>query len=370
MSFELECTGGSMPGKRFPVSEEKPKVFRIFRAGEEAGTVEIALQDGQAVITNRSPRTVLVNGIERTRFVLCNGDLVAIGKDTFLVHSDELSEGQVTQTINLPDLKQALADMAPAPSSRKTQPSPATPTAGGKPSTTSGRRPLAAAPVPHPTPSPEKDETRISYANPPQPVAKATAPVPATDAAARQRKHISASQLTAVPAAGGPGLLKKVQSVFTGRNDRQQLEALQQERETLLADAGRAVLSGDVLGLSENVLASILAGRPTVVAPGEVARTSLEQWRSARDRLVQVNAEIAALRQTMGLGPDPAALPVAGRVSMRGQDRSREERTFAVLDGMQTEAIDQAPPDLRPPPKQVEAKVSGPRRPIHARRTR
>jgi hypothetical protein len=402
MPFELECTGGAMPGKRFPISEGKSKVFRVFRAGQEAGTVEIELHDGQGVITNRSPRQVLVNGIERARFVLVNGDMVAIGKDTFLVHCDDRDEGMATQ-------------MMPGNTSYAPQPQghgctvcgaavdPQTGWSNGElglcanciakghtPRSLAEEGP-ALAPR-RPSPLPMAEPRRPSPA-PAEPVAEDVSGLPehkaetapyqapgvaaAAGAANRQRKQISASQSSSVPAGGNGSLLKKVQSVFSGRADRQHLDELQREREVLLMESGRHALLGDLFGLPESALAAILAGRQVTIAPGEVSRPTLEGWRAARDRLSLLDAEISALRKNLGLGPDLQSMPGGGMV-LRDQDKAREDRTFAALDGMQTESLEvelpssePAPASAKPAAQQAEQpKAVSQRRPIPPRRIR
>lgn len=401
MPFELECTGGAMPGKRFPISEGKSKVFRVFRAGQEAGTVEIELHDGQGVITNRSPRQVLVNGIERARFVLVNGDMVAIGKDTFLVHCDDRDEGMATQ-------------MMPGNTSYAPQPQghgctvcgaavdPQTGWSNGElglcanciakghtPRSLAEEGPALAPRRPCPLPAAEPRRPGPAPAAAVEPAAEDAAGMPehkaetapyqapgTAGAAIRQRKQISASQNSNVPAGGNGSLLKKVQSVFSGRADRQHLDELQRERETLLIESGRHALLGDLFGLPESALAAILAGRQITIVPGEVSRPTLEGWRAARDRLSLLDAEIAALRKNLGLGPDLQSMPGGGMV-LRDQDKAREDRTFAALDGMQTESLEvdlpasEPPPPAKPAQQQVERpKAISQRRPIQPRRIR
>lgn len=397
MPFELECTGGAMPGKRFPVAEGKPKVFRIFRAGAEAGTVEIELHDGQGVITNRSPRQVLVNGIERARFVLCNGDMVAIGKDTFIVHCDDRDEGLATQ------MMPGQAGYAPQPQGHGCTVCGAPVDAatgwtngqlglcaaciakGHTPRTLSDQGPALAPRKPSPLPLPApKAETAPYQAPAPEPAAEPKAetapyqapPAAAGAAAARQRKHISASQNTAVPAAGGSGsLLKKVQSVFAGRADRNHLEELQREREALLIETGRHALLGDLFGLPEAALTALLAGRAATIAPGDVARPTIERWRAARERLSLLDAEIAAMRKSLGLGPDLQSMP-GGGMMLRDQDKAREDRAFAALDGMQTESLEvEVPAAEQPQAARAAAAADKPkaisqRRPVQPRRIR
>jgi hypothetical protein len=158
----------------------------------------------------------------------------------------------------------------------------------------------------------------------------------------RHSRRISASRLTAVEPAGSgrEGLLSKVGRVFGRRDERyQRLDELQAERIERLAEAGRLVLSpGLGLGLGEAVVAALLQGQRVTLGASDCSTTGLEQWRSLRKRMDLMDAEIAALRHTLGMGPDPTTtLPQSP--TLRVDDRRQQERAFAALDGLSTDEL-------------------------------
>ncbi len=309
------------------------------RNGKEAGTVVIALEDGQCVFTNRSPKPVKINGVERVRSVLRHGDQVEIGHDIFTVRVDLDDEGSGTQLLPGAD--------------------PYSPVAmhrictlcggayeGGKGWTDGVRRLCGACIAKGMTPkhlpgmganqalaplsvSDRMARLEVDLDEPPAAVTPA-APVE------RQRRSISASMHSVVDDQGS--LLKKVQSVFGGRADKNKLEELHKERQDLLLESGRLVLTEAFLGLAEHTIADLLAGRITTVRPEEVARAALNHWRVARDRLALLDAEISAMRKALGLGFDQQAV-LAGAPAPRDLDRAREARAFAALDALNTEDL-------------------------------
>lgn len=337
MPLELECVAGAIPGKRFPVQTGSPQIFRMYHHGQETGTVVVELLDGQCVVTNRSPHPVLVNDSERSRSTLANGDRLAVGRDIFIVRADDRAEGVTTQ---------AVTNNAYAPHGR----SRACTVCGGPflPVTgwTDGTQALCADCI-------AKGHSPRSLGSAPA-LAPRPPPVPASDrqrpilagSSQRQRRTVSAS-MKALDQDGAGSLLGRLRGLLAGRRDRRRLAALAQERRELLQDAGRHALSQAFLGLPEEALNTLLAGRSATIDPLDLSRAGIDRWRAARERLALLDAEIAALRSRLGLGPDPERRRAA-EVNLRAKDQERVDRVFATLDGMSTMELDPVTDSVKP----------------------
>ncbi len=167
--------------------------------------------------------------------------------------------------------------------------------------------------------------------------------VPSSDSdRMRNSRRISASRLTAVEPAGSgrEGLLSKVGRVFGRRDERyKRLEELQAERLGRLAEAGRLALGpGLGLGLGEALVATLLQGGSIALSAADCSTIGLEQWRALRQRLDLLDAEIAALRRLLGLGPDPEST-LQQSPTLRVDGKRQQERAFAALDGLSTDEI-------------------------------
>jgi hypothetical protein len=157
----------------------------------------------------------------------------------------------------------------------------------------------------------------------------------------RHSRRISASRLTAVePASGREGLFSKVGRVFGRRDERfQRLEDLENDRIRLLAEAGRHALgSGGGLGLPESALNALLQGHGVTVRAEDLSTTDLERWRSQHQRMGLLDAEISALRRSLGLGQDPGS-QLQPAPDLRPDQKHQQERAFATLDGMSTDEL-------------------------------
>ncbi len=188
----------------------------------------------------------------------------------------------------------------------------------------------------------------------------------------RHSRRISASRLTAVEPAGSgrEGLLSKVGRVFGRRDERyQRLEELQAERLSRLAEAGRLALSpGLGLGLGEEMVCALLQGGSISLSAAHCSTTGLEQWRALRQRLDLLDAEIAAMRRMLGLGPDPEST-LQQSPTLRVDERRHQERAFAALDGLSTDEIGPLLGAAAPPPDDPQAPPSSGRlRPTRRRR--
>ena len=186
----------------------------------------------------------------------------------------------------------------------------------------------------------------------------------------RQSRRISASRLTAVEPAQREGLLSKVGKVFGRRDERQQrLVDLEADRAALLTEAGRHALGhGGSLGLPEKIVAALLAGGTVNVAASDLSPADIERWRAQRQRMVLLDAEIAALRKALGLGSDPQ-MHQQSSPTLRPDQKAMQDRAFATLDGLSTDELS------RPDPATiggiaVKSSSSGQQRPVPTRRRR
>jgi hypothetical protein len=191
----------------------------------------------------------------------------------------------------------------------------------------------------------------------------------------RRQRRLSASRLAQVdaPAAGKPGLLSKVGSVFANREERRRLETLEEERRGLIEQAGRIALSEhNGFGVPEHLMGALLKGVAVNLRLQDLSIAAVERWRTLRQRVALLDAEIAALRTTLALGPDPTV--VNPPEPLRADHLERQNRTFAALDAVGTEdlanedanvdevAIDPVPsPRPRPEPPRPRAEPARPR---------
>lgn len=185
-----------------------------------------------------------------------------------------------------------------------------------------------------------------------------TAPASDRQPAAQQRR-ISASRMAAVEPASNQssGLLKRVSAAFSGRAEKQRLEELEAERRKALIEAGRRSLGeGGAFGVSGDDLARLQRGQPATLDPARLP--GLQRWREDRQRLVRLDAEIAALRQALGLGADPEAVILVAP-TLKSDEKAKLERAFATMDAVATQEMAgeqpaQPPAGMRqrsPPPR-------------------
>ncbi len=182
----------------------------------------------------------------------------------------------------------------------------------------------------------------------------AHAPPPANDSdRQRQQRRISASRLTSVePQPSASGLLKRVSAAFSGRAEKQRLDELESERRSALIEAGRRSLAdGSAFGLSAPNLTALNRGQPVTLHPDQLP--GLVRWRDDRKRLVRLDAEIAALRQALGLGADPDAVILT--TPLKSDELQKTDRAFATMDAVGTQELAESPagaaPIKRTPPR-------------------
>jgi hypothetical protein len=322
MRFVLEAADGS---RRVEVRHDRPLVIRLNRQGAPSGEISVTVLGAILHLANRSDATCLVNGQ-----VVADGDLLP---------GDELTLGANRYRVV------SLAGDTPA----TTAPQPAAP--------------VQAA---HRTPPTGSSPPEVEVVDPSPPPARPSPPPGLSDSdRIRRQRRISASHQANIGAPPNTsissGLLKRVSSVFGGR-ERQRMEELETERRAALVEAGRSCLDeGAGLGIPPAAMQALLAGGGVTLRATDL--TGLASWREHRQRLVRLDAEIGALRAQLGLGPDPEAV-VLTAPPLRSSERAKEERAYETMDGVGTQDIE-PPTEPAAPPRPV---VSSGRRPPPPRR--
>ena len=314
MAITLQALAGTSAGRSIAIHPGHPRIFKVVRRGRQAGQVTIDIVAGVCIVTNDSERPVLVNNVETRRAGLIHGDTVVIGKDTFRLDDPE-----------------SLIDT----------------------------RTFSVAPISGYQPTPAISTGESSSIEVIEPAARK----PSSDSDMhRRRKSISAS-VHSVVEQPKQGLLNWVSSVISASNraDRSREEELQRERSHLLEEAGRQVLAGHAMGLPEAVIADLLADRVVTIRPEEVSRAALARWSELTQRISLLDAEIAAVRRSLGLGPDLGAVRLTAPTG-RAQLRHAEDRAFATLDALTTQELGADPEDESPPnPSEPVASTGRPR---------
>ncbi|MBA3684688.1 MAG: FHA domain-containing protein [Planctomycetes bacterium] len=398
MAAHLECLSEPTRGKHLPLSAAKPISIKTNKGDEQAGEIRIEEIEGTCVLTNRSRLQCTVNGISRARIALADGDVIQIGKQSFrLVVGDD--DGASTQQLLPPEdvapvVRRPVPVLVPQEPPRAPQFCSACDSVFGSMDRDQGwsegerricrsclakgvrpdnlPRTAAKAPGHESTVSAAPAREIVSASDPSEPAGKSD-----SDRQRRQRR-LSASRLAKVDEGPtrSPSLLSKVGAVFGNREERKRLDILEQERLALLLEAGRHALSDPGYGgLPEHCLAPILKGVAINVRLQDLNISALERWRGQRERLAHLDAEIAALRAGLSLGPDPAVKP--GLEPLRGEQLARQNRTFATLDGIATqdlsgEIADEAEADevTGPPVRSDSTTSAGARRKGSGRRKR
>lgn len=169
-------------------------------------------------------------------------------------------------------------------------------------------------------------------------------PVAASDSdRQRQQRRISASRMAAVePQPSASGLLKRVSAAFSGRAEKQRMEELEAERRAALIEAGRRSLAdGSAFGLPGETISALGRGQSVTIRAEQAPY--LARWREDRQRLVRLDAEIAALRQALGLGPDPDAV-ILVTPKLKSDEQVKTERAFATMDAVGTQELEGGAP--------------------------
>ena len=321
MAIQLEALDGKSAGRLIPVEVGRPRVFKVVKQGREAGSVTVEMIERRCIVTNRSERPLLVNGQERVRSFLTHHDTLVIGKDSFRLIDDEEAAVSLTEEAETRRISEA-----------------------------------------HRGPGASSGSLEVVEPDGPQPFRSSSSQ---DSDRHRRRKSISASMHSQVDQPKQT-ILNRVSSVFSARarTDRGREDELQKERQHLLEEVGRQVLAGHALGLPDRALGDLMAGERVTIDPSEVSRAALTRWYELAQRVALLDAEIAAVRRSLGLGPDLGAVRLTAPHG-REQLRQQEERVFATLDALTTQELG---PDPLPVAENGGALVRAPQQPAEGGR--
>ncbi len=435
MPLYLEGRSRAVEGRRLTVTREKPFVIRTKTTNHDAGEVKIGFANGSYQLDNGSRMRCRINGLEYKNATLVNGDDIEIGKDRFgVVIQPEPRTAEIHSTDEHDDhATDSLSPIAPAhPAANDVAQAVGVPSVcavcdaqivvtAHKSSWSDGDRSICARclakgvkpdHLPRPFAIPPSDPTLINgsvtladlqESAPPQndprisssqlmvlgvpnpggdstvellaPAAEKPLEETASSDSDRQRKsrRISASRLSAVEPAQKQGLFNMVSKAFGRRDERhQRLTELETARAELLAEAGRHALgAGGSLGLPEKTVSTLLAGGTVTVSANDLSQADLGRWRAQRQRMVLLDAEIAALRRGLGLGSD-LQLHVQSSPTARPDQKAMQNRAFATLDGLSTDEIPRdgsaSLPDDQQDAEVQKSSPSGRLRPVSRRR--
>lgn len=336
MPPRLQCQSAPHVGKFLDITSEKPVTIKTQKADQEVGDVRVELIDGAVVLTSRSQIRCTVNDVPQTRSMLRHDDLLTIGKQSFRVVIEDDQDASKTQSLSLDDVA------SPAPPQLCSVCDKVFDDQDLAHGWTSGdrricRRCLSKGVRPGNLPDPGAVPADLV----PESAPAQSAPPSDSDAVNsesdrhRRQRRLSASRLAQIESPGKPGLFSKVGQVFSNREERRRLETLEQERRSLLEAAGRLALTDrNGFGVPDHLIPPLSKGVSVTLRPADFSLSALERWRSVRSRLTFLDAEIAALRNTLQLGPDPGTkLP---EEPLRSDQEARQNRTFAMLDSMPT----------------------------------
>ncbi len=429
MPLHLEGRSPAIAGRRLTITREKPFIIKT-KTTNHTGEVQVIFSEGCYRLDNRSHMRCLINGTEQQQAILADGDGLEIGKDHFAVTIEPDTRSQTradagdahdTQSLSpvavddhvplaleVPSVcavcdarivtgsrtggswsdgerhictrclaKGVKPDHLPrpfsAPLSIAITPIVGSPVLRDKPDDVfvqtvedahNSAKTNNVAAIADPA-----SDTTTEFKAPPAPPARTSS----SDDSDRQRqsRRISASRLTAVEPAQREGLLSKVGKAFGRRDERhQRLANLETDRAALLAEAGRHALGhGGSLGLPEKVVAALLSGSTVTIASNDLSPGDLERWRTQRQRMVLMDAEISALRKALGLGSDPQ-MHQQSSPTLRPDQKAMQERAFATLDGLSTDELARPDPEVLEGGIAVKTGSSGRQRPVPPRRRR
>lgn len=319
MHCHLEGLTPPLVGKILPITLERPATIKTTKGSDDVGAVVVALIEGGIRLSNRSAIRCQVNGTPiGTQADLKDGDRIDIGKQAFRLVASELCsvcDKPFDAVDRVKGWQEADRRICAACLAK-------------------GVRPANLANVSPIVPEGEADEETTEAVLPP---AAASRPEAAESDRHRRQRRLSASRLAQVdqPAGNKGGILSKVGQVFGNREGRKRLEHMEEERRALLEQAGRLALSeGNGFGIPDHLYNPLLKGVQVTLRLQDFAIDAIERWRSVRSRLAVLDTEIAALRATLGLGPDEGStLPP---VPLASDQRAKQEEAFAMMDGLAT----------------------------------
>lgn len=363
MPAHLECLTPPFVGKVLTLTADKPVVIRTNKADEAVGEVRIEIAEEGYLLSNRSRLQCSVNGVPQVRATLAGGDRIVIGKQTFTLVVEDDQDATGTQDL-APAASAALCSVCDQPfdavdrvrgwASGERRICRRCLSKGVKPENLAHVAPVDPGAPPMfldgpvgPTGETDPELEAIDGGDASPAVGDdSTSIVPPDQAPSesdrqRRQRRLSASRLAQVEPASAsrPGLLSKVGSVFSSnREERRRLETLEEERRILVEQAGRLALAEhNGFGVPEHLMGALLKGVAVTLRLQDLSVPAVERWRALRQRVALLDAELAALRATLGLGPAPGI--ISPPEPLRADRLERQNRTFAALDGVGTEDL-------------------------------
>ena len=318
---------GPCLGRRLVLTEGRLTRIEMRRGAGSAGHLVFRNEGGAWVFANESSLPAQVNGEERGRAVLADGDRIQVAAMVFQASIPPPGSGSYARD---QDAIPAISEADDAETAAYE----------------AGEPPFPPQP---PTIAPTADPTRSS-------------------------RRITSSRDAVIldqpedPRRSKPRLLARMGRALKGEK-RQRLDELEAERDLLLRAAGRAGLEGlGGFGLPPGALQRLCSGEPVTLVQSDLDSQALARFRSWRDRLAAFDIEINAVRRDLGLpgGADRIAMPDRLPTELHA-DR---ERAFAASDVVPTEELadDEQPGDTDDPETEDRPRTSGRRRRHRPRR--
>ena len=321
----VRCLEGPHAGKTIAIDGGHPMQLDIKRGGEPAGRLSFAVSSHGIEFLNSSPVESLVNGVSMRRAQLANGDMVQIGKMKFQAAvNGATSTGSMVNDKDetVPSLP-LLGDPADDDDAMDTD----VDDSGDQ--DILGDHDLGVT-------DQGKQVTAVYTRSSPEPDGQ----VPA--GGSRSSRRISASKMAAVdiPAPERAGLFGKVGKVFKRKEEKDaELLELERQRDELLCLAGRRALQHvGGMGLPPDLLYRLGMGQSVTLSPADIAQGARETFRRHAELLVYLDAEIAARREALELGPDPAVL-AARQLQLQTEHDEHKEGAFRAMDQMMTDEV-------------------------------
>jgi len=336
----IRCIDGPNKGRDLTLDSDKPLELDVRRQeGGEVGKLRFRFVGGAWRFENSSHLTSKVNDEPLQEAELADGDRIRVGPFLFEAQLAEMPDDGVDQLDGM-IADEIARDAGAVRDEDETVPAmpalfPGSEAGGDDPD------------GPDEAGAGEKDEMRRSE---------------------RARRRISASQEAVVDDEEKQGLLRKVGRVFRRRDgDGQRLEQLEEEREDLLYEVGRLALQQQGgIGLPEGFLVRLSQGERLDVEQRVFNQPALDRFRRNRERLSYLDTEIAALRQKLGLEPEPRRPSISDR-QLPTEHKEQANRAFEAMDAINTEELHGASTEAH---AVEEAAPEPPRRPSLRRRRR
>lgn len=354
MLVHLDCLAGQHQGRQLTITPAKPLVIKTQKSDTELGEVVVEIKDDQLQLVNQSRMLCLVNEEQRQRSILADGDKLVIGKQIFKVVI-EGSDNASTEPVAVAD-KKSLAEKVACSvcdamfTARDHQHGYVR---GNQricfACLSKGVKPDHLPRTQFPTPPPGLLKIKTEDLEPLVPVKMPsreppTEPIEAPKQVRSHRsKRISASQPAMQRGDSDSktrNLFAKVSGIF-GRGDKKanadRLKELEDERAVLLREAGRLSLTEQGgPNIPDRYLDKVIKGIQVILQLQDFSISALELWRSQRQRLAFLDAEIAALRRKLNLDPDAEPHPRMS-AKLRAEQQALQERAFEAMDGLMTE---------------------------------